>query len=553
MNVKTLAVVGTAALALAVAACGGGGGGSGTAGSGGSGKKGGTVRILETSFPDYLDPGLSYTVDGWQSLHLVYPGLLTFPHKSGTAGATVEPGLAESLPKVSKNGLVWKLKLRKGLKFADGTPLKASDFKASIERLLAMESQGSALGYTNIVGAQRFYNTKKGGIPGIQVDDATGDITIRLVKPRGSFTYELAIPFAGIVPKSTPRKNMTKSPPPGAGPYMFKPGSVQVDRSYTLVRNPNFSPALKGTAVDGGNADEFDVSVERELSNQVTKIAQNQADFMIDNPPPDRIAELRSRYASRFHQFPTTSIFYFFLNSSVAPFNNVKVRQAVNYALDVNALNRIQSGTLTPTNTYLPSGVPGHENWPNLYPHNLAKAKALIREAGAVGAPVTVWGDPDETTKHTMEYYTDLLNTIGLKAQLKLIPAENYFSVIGDRKTKAQTGWNNWVEDYPHPADFLDVLLNPDKVVNSGNNNVSYNAGDHVLAAMINKAAAQSKMTPAVEKQWAAIDRYVQRKAYWAIYGNRKQTTFMSSRMDVADCSGEHPLFTHDWAMFCLK
>src|SRR5439155_17359042 len=174
------------------------------------------------------------------------------------------------------------------------------------------------LGFTNIVGGQRFYNTKKGHISGIQVNDKTGDITIRLVKPRGSFTFELAIPFSGIVPKGTPRKNLTKSPPRGAGPYMFKRGSVHVNRSYAVVRNPNFSPALKGTVVDGGNANEFDVTIERELSNQVTKVAQNKADFMVDNPPPDRVAELKSRYASRFRQFPTTSIYYFFMNSSVA-------------------------------------------------------------------------------------------------------------------------------------------------------------------------------------------------------------------------------------------
>src|SRR5205823_6192238 len=90
-HVKTLAVVGCAALTLAVAACGSGGDNGRASGTAGSGKKGGTIRILETAYPDYLDPGLSYTVDGWQSLHLVYPGLLGFPHQSGTAGAKVEP------------------------------------------------------------------------------------------------------------------------------------------------------------------------------------------------------------------------------------------------------------------------------------------------------------------------------------------------------------------------------------------------------------------------------------------------------------------------------
>ncbi len=539
-----------AVISVVLAACGSSDKGGST--SGGTGKAGGTINILGTSYPDFLDPALSYTVDGWEALSQVYPGLLTYEHKPGLAGAKVVPGLAEALPTVSKDGKTWDFTLRKGLKFSDGTPVKASDFKASIERLLKMDSQGSGLGFTNIVGGAEYLKSKKGGVTGITADDAAGTIKIELVKPRGDFAYQLGLPFAGVVPASTPAENQTKNPPPGTGRYAFK--DVVVNRSYKLVANPNFSESLKGTAIDAGKAAGFNVTIDKQLATQVTKITNNTADFMIDNPPADRVAAIKAKYGGkRFEQFPTNSSFYFFLNSEVPPFDDVLVRQAANYAVDVNAINRIQGGVLSPANTILPPGVPGFKQAPDMYPFDLAKAKALIKQAGAEGKAVTVWGNDEEQTKNTVQYWADTLNQIGLKAKVKIVPAETYFTTIGDRKTGAQTGWANWFQDYPHPADFIDVLVNPEKVVATGNNNYSYNASDKELAARIDAAVAQPELTPAVIDQWTALDVEIQKKAYWAIYGNRKQSTFFSDRMDFQNCKGEHALWTHDWAEFCLK
>ena len=146
-----------------------------------------------------------------------------------------------------------------------------------------------------------------------------------------------------------------------------------------------------------------------------------------------------------------------------------------------------------------------------------------------------------------------MLNQIGLKAKTKIISGETYFTTIGDRSVKAQTGWANWFQDYPHPSDFIDILLNPDKVVATGNNNYSYNAKDKELADKINALNAKPELTPDVMKQWAALDREIQEKAYWAVYGNRKQSTFFSPRMDFQNCKGEHSAWTHDWSQFCLK
>jgi peptide/nickel transport system substrate-binding protein len=329
--------------------------------------------------------------------------------------------------------------------------------------------------------------------------------------------------------------------------------NVDVNHSYTLVKNPNFSESLKGTAVDAGKVDQIDVKIVRDLSNQVTEIANGTTDFMIDIPPADRLPEIKAKYADRYHEFPTNSTFYFFMNSSVPPFNNLKARQALNMAIDVNAINRLQGGVLAPANNILPPGVPGYKKTPNLYPHDIEKAKQLVEESGTKGQSVTVWGNPEGPTKKTVEYEADVLNQIGYKAKVKIVPAETYFTTIGNRSVKAQTGWANWFQDYPHPSDFIDILLNPDRVVATGNNNYSYNADDKQLATMINELNAEPELTPEVINKWAEVDKYIQEKAYWAIYGNRKQSTFMSSRMDFANCKGEHSVYTNDWSEFCLK
>ena len=150
---------------------------------------------------------------------------------------------------------------------------------------------------------------------------------------------------------------------------------------------------------------------------------------MIDNPPADRIGEVKSKYSDRFNLFPTNSTFFFFMNSEAPPFDKLKVRQAANFAIDPEAINRIQGGTLTPAHTVLPPGIPGYQKGStDLYPYNLEKAKQLIEQAGVKGTKVTVWGDPEDPTKPTVEYYADQLNKIGLDAKVKIISAETYFT-----------------------------------------------------------------------------------------------------------------------------
>ena len=129
---------------MGLAACGGGS----------SGKEGGTLQGTYASFPDYLDPPLSYTAEGWTAMDDTYIPLLTYAHADGAAGGEVIPGLAESLPKITNGGKTYTLILRKGLKYSDGTPVKASDFTYAVERLFKLNSGGSPF-YTEASSAPK--------------------------------------------------------------------------------------------------------------------------------------------------------------------------------------------------------------------------------------------------------------------------------------------------------------------------------------------------------------------------------------------------------------
>src|ERR1044072_136311 len=124
---RALVLLAAALSMLAIAACGSDDDSSSSdSGGGGDAKSGGSITISQTSQPDYLDPALTYTVNGIEPGWLVYTPLLTYKHADGEAGQELIPGLAKDLPKISADGKTYELQLREGLKYSDGSPVKAS-------------------------------------------------------------------------------------------------------------------------------------------------------------------------------------------------------------------------------------------------------------------------------------------------------------------------------------------------------------------------------------------------------------------------------------------
>jgi peptide/nickel transport system substrate-binding protein len=535
------------AASLVLAACGGGGSSSSsTAGGGGSSEEGESGRILKAtyaSFPDYMDPQISYTAEGWTAMGEVYIPLLTYKHANGTEGAQLEPGLAKEMPKITNGGKTYTLFLRPGLKYSNGKPVKASDFTYAVERCFKTNSGGSVF-YTDIVGAEKFAETKKGGIPGIKTNDQTGEVVINLVKPRGTFSNELGLMFVAPVPAGTPNEDLSANPPPGTGPYMLK--NVQPGRGWEYERNPYWAKANSKAMPEypTGSIEGAKVTIVRNAQSQVNDMEQNKYDWMQNPPPANRLQEVVSKYeGTQYEPLPTISTYYFWMNTQKAPFNDVKVRQAVNYAVDPEALERIYSGGIAATHQILPEGMPGHEEL-DLYPHNLAKAKEMLKEANPSDLNITVWTDTESPNKEAGEYYEGVLKEIGFNTTLKIINADNYFTIIGNRTTAdLDTGWSDWYEDYPHPNDFFQPLLAGESILPTNNGNFA-----DINVPELNKEIkklGEEQLGPEQEKAYAELDKKYMELAPWVPYGQRTLSTFVGSEIKLENVISNPTFFQY--------
>ena len=395
---------------LALAGCG-----SGSSSSGG----GDTLEGTYASFPDYLDPALSFTLEGTTAMHDTYIPLLTYRPANGAAGTELIPGLARTLPKIDQGGRRYTLRLRPGLKYSDGTPVRASDFRFAVERMIRLNSGGSSF-YMGIAGAEHFAQTKKGGIGGIESDDMTGRIVIHLLEPSGTFSYVLALPFGAPLPPSTPIEDQTQQPPPATGPYVIT--AVRPGRSWEYERNPVWAKA-NGPALPqllGGHVDKIEFEVRTNPSTQVEEVERGEVDWMKNPPPPERYASVRERYAgTQFREDPTISVYYFWMNTSQPPFDDVRVRRAVNYAVNPAALERIYAGSLRGLQQVLPPQMPGYRRI-HLYPYEPDRAKRMVERADPAERKVTVWTLDLPPTDEAGEYYEQVLKELGFDVTLKV-------------------------------------------------------------------------------------------------------------------------------------
>jgi peptide/nickel transport system substrate-binding protein len=535
---KLLVLAACVALALGLASCGKSSGG----------KEGGTLTASFASFPDALDPQFSYAVEGWSAMYATYIPLLTFAHADGEGGSKVVPGLAEALPKITDGGKTYTLKLSKGLKYSDGSPVLASDFKASIERLFLVNSSGSPY-YTIIEGAEQFQKTKKGGISGIEADDKTGEIAIHLTAPQGAFQDLLALLFAAPVPADSPGEPVTKTPLPATGPYEIT--SIRPGKGWSYARNPQWQKTNAALApeVPDGHVDKIEATVVSNQSTQVNDVEQGKTNWMFDPLPADRVAEVKTKYeGSQYRPVPAVGLDFLWMNTTLPPFDDVKVRQAVNYAVNPAKIERLFAGELAATHQIIPPGVPGYEKF-DLYPFDMAKAKSLLKEANPADLDVTFW--TDSLNEEAGENFEAMLDEIGFDATLKVVNPDTYFTVIGDEKTPdLDIGFASYAADYPDPNAFFEPLLSGASILPKNNTNLP-RIDDPALNKKIEELATQP-LGPEQESEYAELDKSYMEQAPFAPYGTPTVSVFVSNDIDF-DSVVWNPIFSGDLTSFQFK
>jgi peptide/nickel transport system substrate-binding protein len=553
-KLRSVLVVGVLAVGtgFGISACGSDNS-SDTSGSNGGAAKTGGEATIGSVLPDNYDPVMFQTTQANEALQLVYTGLVTYKHAEGADGTEVIPGLAEALPEVSADKKTYTFKLRSGLKYSDGSAVKASDFEHTIKRLNFLGGPFSSFTST-VKGVPEYIAAKKenADISGITADDATGEIRVELSEPDGKFLYAIGLANSAPTPAA---KSPFKATPgiPGIGPYTIN--IVNPTREYTLQKTPGFN--IPGIAK--GNIDKFTVRKES-IPKMTQDVISNKMDFMTEDPAGDLLPQVKAKYGDRFRMDPNPpNTYWFFLNETVKPFDSLEARQAVNYALDSRALQRIFGGRLEPTCNFLPpayakTGYQKIDPCPYGDPAgepDIAKAKQLVEKSGYKGMTVTVWGNNKEPRPAITDYFRDLMNSIGFKAKSKILDAQVYFGTVGDKKTKAQAGFTDWYQDFPHPADFFEPNLSAKALASNPTFNFQFKSDPKLDAGL--KALGGETDPATVADKWAALDREVVEQAHVAVYGNELSTSFFSNRMDFKNCSGVHPVYKSDWSLFCLK
>jgi peptide/nickel transport system substrate-binding protein len=514
-------------------------------------RAGGAITATIGGFP-VLDPGIDYSYEGSSAFWNVYLPLLTYRRASGIAGTQLIPALAEHLPRITDGGRRYDLQLRSGLRYADGTAVRASDFEHTIQRALHLESAATSF-FQGIVGADAYLRAgrARADIRGITADDATGRITIRLTAPDSTFPYALASTTAGLVPGDTPFTNQSAHPAPGTGPLRI--ASVTPSRAFVLERNPAYRQ-LPG--IPAAKLDRIAVRLVQSPEREAQDVLRNATDLSQDTPPGEQLREARTEHADRYREEPANYTYYLFLNTQEPPFDDLAVRQAVNVAVDKRAVARLDAGLLRPSCNFLPENVPGHvaiDPCPYGDPDgapDLARARRLVQQAGAEGARVRVWGPANGPQNAIATYVAGVLDDIGLDARLRTVDESVYFDQVTARSTHAQIGVFNWIQDFPHPSNFL-FLFASSTIQPTHNLNLSL-VRDGEIDAGLDRLARTTDPSE-LAREAAALDRRIVERAYVVPLGEAETTVLASDRVDLEHCSTISPIYGVDLADVCLR
>jgi peptide/nickel transport system substrate-binding protein len=504
----------------------------------GPAKAAGTVTIVFGTAPDSLDPGGFETTQAGEAVQPVYIPPYTYAEANGVAGTKIIPGLATDYPKISADGKTYTFFFRNGLKYSNGQPVHASDFLTAVERSIKIPwPLGSAFMVPLIQGASDYQKGKSNTVSGITTNDATGQVTIHLTAPYGAFENALAFQAYSPVPKGTPMTKLSSSPPPGVGPYKF--ASIVPNVSYTEVKNPYWTP-IPGIA--SGYADKIVAKISSNTAASALSVLNSSNDVFdwADTIPPSLLTQIQSQASDRYKKLALNSTYYFFMNEKAKPFSSFLAREAVIVGLDRPALSRLGSGFFTPGCFFLPPLMVGHP--PGSCPYgdpsstgDIAKAKALVKQSGMAGTPVTVWGEERVPRRQFVDYYTSFLNQIGFKATEKIIADATYFPTIGNLKLNAQTGFDDYNQDFPNPIDFYGLLLAGDAITPTGNLN-NDQTNDPIINTKVNMLGSLFKVPTSnlssVASDYQTLEEYVAKKAYRAVFGYLEAPEFVSNRID---------------------
>lgn len=522
--------------------------------------RGGTLRFASSPFDvcNCLDPA-GYDQRTWPVLSLAYDGLVAYRRIPGVGGSTLVADLATSLPQPSDGGRTYTFQLRRGLRFSDGTPVRPDDFRASIERVVRLAGRIAPF-YSRIAGAEACSSRRCDLSKGIVTNAAARTVTIHLRWPDAEFMHKLALPLAYVLPARAPATIVRTRPPAGTGPYTiaaFAPG-----RAVRVVRNPRFH-SWSSEARPDGFPDAITVTISKDPAAQVAAVQRGRADAVVASGvfsgqlPLDQDRALALADASHVRTGPGPTTSYLFIDVRQRPFDDPRVRRALNYAVDRRRMVGLAggSGLASLSCQLIPPGLPGYAptcpftrdaspggSWSA---PDLARARRLIAASGSRGARVQVWGFPKYAA--VTRYAGEVLRRLGYRVRVRVFPdPSSFFNYVNDSRHHAQVGFTGWIGDFLTPSSFFDPFTCNHFTRGSRNNENISQFCDHGVDA--GYAAAVAAHGPEANARWAALDRRVLAAAPAVPLFTRRSLMLVSDRVGNAQTHQElGPLLDQFW------
>ncbi|NKK93128.1 ABC transporter substrate-binding protein [Rhizobium leguminosarum bv. viciae] len=492
-------------------------------------KQGGDIVVTYKDDITTLDPAIGYDWVNWSMIKSLYSRLMDYA--PGTPNPV--PSLAESFT-VSPDGLTYTFKLHKGVKFSNGREVVASDVKYSIERAVDPKTQGPGAGF---FGAIKGFEDETGGktttLSGIETpDDST--VIFNLSRPDATFLHVLAINFASVVPKEAVEAAAGDfgKKPVGSGTFILKDWTI----GQQLVFERNKDYFVKGVPY----IDSFKVEVGQEPLVALLRLQKGEVDIAGDGIPPAKFLQIKNSAdgAQMIVDGEQLHTGYITLNTKLKPFDTVKVRQALNMAINKDRITRILNGRATPANQPLPPLMPGYDKAFTGYAYDVAKAKALLAEAGYPdGFETVLYSTNTDPQPRIAQAIQQDLAAVGVKAEVRALAQANVISA-GGTEGEAPMIWSGgmaWIADFPDPSNFYGPILGCAGAVPGGWNWSWYCNADLDKRAV----AADSMSDPAKAAErtaaWGKVFTDIMADAPWIPVINERRVVAKSLRMGGAD------------------
>jgi DNA-binding SARP family transcriptional activator/ABC-type transport system substrate-binding protein/DNA-binding beta-propeller fold protein YncE len=506
--------------------------------------RGGTLNVVSVGRAfDSLDPGLGYDGQALDLLGMLYDGLTAFQRLGNPDGTKLVPDLATSLPVPSDDGRTYVFKLRRGIRYSTGQVVRPRDFRYGLERMYALHpSPGNRLSfYDGLVGAARCIHTPKHCdlSEGIVTNERSNTVTFHLVAPDPEFLQKLTFSFAAPIPAETSRRETVV---PSTGPYYIK--DFKLNRRLDLARNPYFREWSEAATPDG-YADRIHWTFLPESAASARKavraVEHGRADVDFDPVPRELVHEVETEFATQVHPHPLWGATYIFLNSRVPPFDDVRVRRAVNYAANrAAALPAAAQGLGSePACQILPPNFPGFSRYCPYTTHpdasgvwkgpDLKQARRLVAASGTTGMRVTVWVPCNQTSEGPVA--AALMRSIGYRARVTNVSCDLYYYSargLGNRRSRVQAGVSSWFADYPGASSFMEIFSCA---------GFAHFCDPHIKARIRRALTLPTTDPYAANQLWARIDRDMVDQAAAVPLITHKTLDFVSKRVENYESS----------------